>query len=303
MNETDLIIAEVIEDEINSDIPAERTPSNKREFFFNPPDWRYQTALKYLQDERKGITPVIPTDPIVQFTIRALRAYRNIHTRVFVDILWEEVRHVFYLGITAKNSAVTAEIEALLIRGRKAKQLKEEEFYLSPSVYELYSKIFFDLSGITAIHSWVNDFLFEPEKYSDNTTILRNRLLAYYGSTPKGLNSTIMGSVDKTEDSIMKSIMNTERSKKVFDYVVKASKIDSEEYVGIMEAAVKSMSEQAFQEHMKDRDQAGSSSLEEMAENIEQGIRAFSQQEVDQVSETGLDFVNQYTAAILRKDQ
>jgi hypothetical protein len=79
--------------------------------------------------------------------------------------------------------------------------------------------------------------------------------------------------------------------------------MDNETYVAIMEAAVKSMSDRDFQEKMRDRDDAGSGSLEELAEGLEQGIKAFSQTDIANSSKLGLDFDNQYTTVILRKDQ
>ena len=35
-------------------IPAERPPDNTREVFLNPPDWRYQAACAYLDEEKRG---------------------------------------------------------------------------------------------------------------------------------------------------------------------------------------------------------------------------------------------------------
>jgi hypothetical protein len=112
-----------------------------------------------------------------------------------------------------------------------------------------------------------------------------------------------MGALNSDVSKLMKSLGDSERQRRLFDYMSKITKIDNTNYMLLMEAAVKSMTERDFQEHMKDRDEAGSSSLEELAEHLEQGIRAFSQQEIEKVSETGLDFVNQYTAAILREDK
>ena len=78
--------------------------------------------------------------------------------------------------------------------------------------------------------------------------------------------------------------------------------MDPDTYATLMEAAVKSLSEHEFQEHMRDREDAGSSSLEELAEGIEEGVRAYSQQELEQPSEDGLDFSNKYTQVIIDKE-
>lgn len=294
-------IVDVVIDDIAA--PADKTPSCTREQLLRAPDWRYQAAISYLQEEKAGRTAVIPTDIVVQFAIRVLRAYKKPENRLYVDSLWPDIAEVLRLGTTARRTAIVAEIESCIIAGRTVKDLIEEDFYVKPVVYELYSKLFFDLSGIVAIHSWFNDFLFSPEKYKDNTTLLRARLLAYYGGHKAGARSAVMGmSTDETE-GLLKKIASSERQKKVFDYLTKAVNMDNETYVAIMEAAVKSMSDRDFQERMRDREDAGSSSLEELAEGLEQGIKAFSQTDIANSSKLGLDFDNQYTTVILRKDQ
>ena len=202
-----------------------------------------------------------------------------------------------------KRSAIVAEIEANLLHGTTAEELAEQGFYVPPTVYALYSKLFFDLSGITAIHAWINDFLFEPERHQRNSTLLRGRLAAYYLGVDKTAEATVTGMpLSNDVKELLKSVGNSERQKKVFDYMVKETRLNNETYVALMETAVKSMTERDFQEHMRDREDAGSSSLEDLAKNLEQGIRAFSQQELAQADVNGLDFNNQFVAGILRKD-
>lgn len=275
--------------------PCEKTPMCTREFFLRPPDWRYQQALQYLDDEKHGLLATIPTDPLVQFVVRILRAMNTRYTKEYVISMWPDICAAIYLGTTGKHSAITAELETYIITGRA------DDYKISKTILEMYEKIFFDISGITAIHSWIYDFLLAPEQYASNSILLRARMLAYYGNqTGEDL---YMGTLDSTTKKIMKDVGDSERQRRLFDYMTKITHIDNTNYMLLMEAAVKSMTERDFQEHMKDRDEAGSSSLEELAEHLEQGIRAFSQQELEKVSETGLDFVNQYTAAILREDK
>ena len=178
-----------------------------------------------------------------------------------------------------------------------------DNFYIKPSVYELYSKIFCDLSGITAVHSWIHDFLIEPERYNSNTTLLKARLLAYYGGAKPGNCAIVVGPGDVDTQKLMKQIASNEQQKRIFEYIVRATDMSEEDYITVMESAVKSMTEKDFQEKMRDRDDAGSSSLEELATNLEQGIRAYSQKELETINQSGFDFVNQYTPVILRKDQ
>lgn len=291
----ELILAEEL-------IPAERPPENTREVFLNPPDWRYHAACAYLADEKAGLAATIPTDPIVLLTIRALRAFRRIPNRLYMDALWNDTEETIRLGTSMKHSAIVAEIEAHLISGHTAQDLKEHNSMIPPKVYELYKYIFFDLTGITAVHSWIHDFLIEPERHTRNQILLRSRILAYLSSAEDAAASAVFGLPNKSVQELLKKIGSNERNKQLFDYMVKHTKIPQDIYVTLMETALKSMTDRDFQEHMRDRDEAGSGSLEELSEGIEQGIRAYSQQEIADASAAGSDFTNQYTAFLTHKD-
>ena len=76
-------IVDVVIDDSNA--PADKTPSCTREQLLRAPDWRYQAAISYLQEEKAGRTAVIPTDIVVQFAIRVLRAYKNPENRLYVQ--------------------------------------------------------------------------------------------------------------------------------------------------------------------------------------------------------------------------
>ena len=205
--------AELIE--LEELVQAERPPENTREVFLNPPDWRYITACEYLEEERCGRTPTVPTDPMVLFTIRALRAYRNPTNRALMFTLWNDVAEVLRLGISYRKSAIVAEIESHLIAGHTAENLKEmHACHIPPMLYELYNKIFFDLSGITAVHSWIHTFLFAPERHSSDQTLLRARLLAYYASADKGVNTAVFGSPDASAAERAARKVRTDASEK-----------------------------------------------------------------------------------------
>ncbi len=283
-------------------IPAERPPENKREAFLSPPDWRYQAACDYLEDERVGKTATIPTDPIVLLTIRALRAFRRVPNRLYMDALWNTTEEVIRLGTTMRHSAIVAEMEAHLISGHTPKDLKDHNSAIPPQLYMMYKDIFFDLTGITAVHSWIHDFLIEPERHTHSQILLRSRILAYLSSAEDGAQSAVFGLPNKSVQDLLKKIGSNERQKSLFDYMVKHTKIPQDIYVTLMETALKSMTDRDFQEHMRDRDEAGSGSLEELSEGIEQGIRSFSQQEIAEASAAGLDFTNQYTAFLTHKE-
>lgn len=303
------------------DAPVNSTIECTREFLTRPPDWRYQAAQRYLEEERDGETPTIPSDILIQYAIRALRPYvgpggkssskaaqekrlasrsrrASKHIRKYVMNLWPVMDEVLYLGIQARSSAMAAELDTCLIKGFDYATAKMAGCPVSREAYDLYAALFFDLSGVRAVHAWINDFLFEPEKHKENATLLRSRLIAYFGDSTSGLNAAVAGMLTDKEASIMRNVVANERQKKVFDYIMRTTKLDANTYVEIMEAAVKDMSEHDFQEHMRDRIESGSESMEALATHMEEGIRAFTQQELKEYDETGLDFVNQYTKSI-----
>ena len=283
--------------------PSEQTALFNRKSLLLGPDWRYQDAVSYLAAEREGKSSVLPSDPLVQYTIRAVRAFNNVDSRSYMMQLWPDMAAVLYYGTIASPSAVVAEMETFLLHGKTTKDVINAGLPCGPDIYELYGKIFFDLTGALAVHSWINDYLFEPERRKNNTGLLRSRLLAFYGSTDSGIKASITAASSTDTDALMKKLMNNERSKKLFDYVIKVGDIDGIEYAMIMEAALKGVTDKEFAEHMRDRDDAGTGSLEELAADLHAGVRAFSAYEMDKTNETGLDFVNQYTSVILNKDK
>ena len=293
---------EIIEQTV-APAPFELEPLCTREMLTRPPDWRYQQARQYLADMKQGQTPVIPSDHAVQYVIRALAANSRspMHRRMLFN-MWPVMEEVLYYGITARRSTLAAELDTCLIKGWDHDKAFSEGCPFRRETYDLYAAVFFDLSGVRAIHAWIHDYLFEPERYGHNQTLLRARLVAYYGQGSAGRATAIAGMLPKDESSIMKQLISNERQKQIFDYMLKHTKMDPDTYATLMEAAVKSLSEHEFQEHMRDREDAGSSSLEELAEGIEEGVRAYSQQELEQPSEDGLDFSNKYTQVIIDKE-
>ena len=169
-------------------------------------------------------------------------------------------------------------------------------------VYELYAKAFFDLTGARAAQAWINDFLFAPEAWCKDRTLLRSRLLAFHGDGTVGIRSAVMGSLTDSESKLLRRLQGNERQKRIFDYVIGRTGIEPGLYASLMEAALKGADDRAFQEKMKDREDAGSGSLEELAQHMEEGIRAFSQHELQSAETDGLDFVNQYTNTLTRND-
>lgn len=294
---SDAVMPEVMD---TSDSPASLPSLCTRANLLDPPDWRYRGALQYLADERAGESPTAPTDAVVQYAVRALRAFggtgrSDAYARRYMQGLWPVMSTVLYYGVVARHSTVSADMDTCLIKGWTHAQARMAGCPFEQPEYDLYAKLFFDLSGIRAVHSWINDHIFEPERHAQNSTLLRSRILAYNGQGQTGMGIAVIGAMPGDSDEVIRSIMSNERQKRLFDYVLKSTRLPAELYAGIMEAALKSMTEHDFQTRMAERADPGSGSLEELALNLEEGIRAYSRQELQEYDELGLDFVNQYT--------
>lgn len=278
--------------------PAERKPCCTRSKVTRPPDWRYKEALNYAIRREQGGTATVPVDKIVVYVSRALYALRDRDKAECMRTLWPVLTEVLFLGTTAKHSSITAEMEACLIKGWSHDKAYEAGCPVCKQVYDLYAKVFFDLSGIVGNSSWINDYLIEPERHSMIKTNMRSRLLAYVCKGVDGMDAAITGFMSNSTREALSKLAQAEREKSVMDYMLGRSDMPKELVAGFMETAVKDMSAQRFQEHMKDREDLGATSLEDLAEGIERGVRAYSQHELETENGSGLDFVNQYTKTI-----
>lgn len=105
-------------------------------------------------------------------------------------------------------------MDALTIGGYTRDTLYKATTRIDKDLFELYRVLFFDLTGITAMHSWINHFLFEPERYAGSPLSLRARLLAYYSSVQDGMDAASMQPLSRDAQDCMKRLMENERLKK-----------------------------------------------------------------------------------------
>lgn len=286
-------------------LPAVIQHNPDRPRLLAPPDWRYQEARAFVSEARRGQNPTVPSDPLVQLVVRALRCGVQKDggaTNKLMHKCWPLVAETLDLGLIQRRSAIAATIEVCLIKGWSHAEARKAGCPVGSEVYKLYEAIFFDLGQMRTVAAWLQDFLIEPERYSGNSTLLRARLLACYGQGDAGISAAVTGVATSDEEETMKKLSKTERQKRLFDYVTKYTRMEPEVYASVMETALKTMNDHDFQERMKDREDAGSSSLEELAAGLEEGVRAYSQSELEKFHADGIDFVNQYTKALTGKN-
>lgn len=289
---------------MSDEIPCEMRPACSGEDLLRAPDWRYRAAQAYLESEDSGKSPEIPSDPLVQYCIRGLRAMRTPEMRAYLERFWPELHQALELGILRRDTAMAAAMDAYIMTGRD--MAKDYGFTKSgglKAVCQLYERLFMDLSGLKTVNMWINDFLFSPERDKRDLTVLRTRLVTYYGGLESGMQMAVLGSDTSSCKALMDRIAASERSKQVFDYMIRNTKLDPETYVTLMETAMRASAEQSFQERMRDREDAGSSTLEELAQHIEEGVRAFSQSELKAQLQGGDDPVNSYVKVLTEREQ
>lgn len=305
----DISDAEVVVTVDDTAAPISETAECTRESLLKPPDWRYQEAIGYLGKMRRGVLPTMPSDPVVQYVIRGLKGsdtsgsdLESAEGRLsFLQAYWPVLSTVLCLGTFMRHSAMTSQIEVCLIKGWDHEMASTAGCPVGREIYDLYSSVFFDLTGTRAVHAWMQDYLFEPERYNSNPARLRSLLMAYHGSGTSGMNAMVTGCLTRDENGMLKQLMKNERQKALFDYIVKHTKLDPQTYTTLMETALKNMTEHDFQEHMKDRDDAGTGSIEELATNLETAIKVYSQEEVANYNQAGVDFSNQYTQSLIER--
>lgn len=280
--------------------PAVARPECTRDSLLKAPDWRWQEAQAFVRDKRNSVPCTPSSDPLVQYAIRIIAAQDMQGTSRATASLWPCAYEAMALG--QSSSALASELDAYLIKGFDHSMAAMAGCPVSRDVYNLYAGLFMDLTGIRAIHSWMHDSLFAPAIRDSEHSTLRVRLIAYYGGGLSGVHSAVSGMLSGKDSDVMRVLMANERQKKLFDYVVRITKMPPELYAQLMEGALKDMSDKEFQERMRTLVTESDESLEALAHDMELGIRAYSQSELDTADTTGIDFSNRYTKDLVRRN-
>jgi hypothetical protein len=279
-----------------------RTPNYGRDSFLRPPDWRYIEAQDYLREEKAGRVSPPPTDPTVQYLIRLLRGLSNPDSRLAVLLKWRDAADVIHIGTAARESAFSQELEDHIIDGTDIEDIKQMVggTWFTAVHYHMFRSFFFDLSDVCAVTAWINYHLLDNARNSKQGALLRNRLTAYCEGGKAAIESNIPGNDDN--GGLLKRYAQNVRQQKIFDYLTQKTNLPKELYASLMETAVKDMTTREFQEHLKDKEAAGDSSLQELAGDLSEGVRRFTLDEQQTYDAFGLSYSNQYTSIILNKD-
>ena len=265
-----------------------------------PPDWRFKEACSFVAASAKAAR-TLPADPVVQHLARLMKNVLVVARRTnagavknYCRVAWPSSTKVLYLGTVAKDSCATGMLELCLIKGWDHAKASEAGMPFSVAVYKLYEQAFFDLSGIREFDALMQDTLLDRHTVCPGK--LRQRFLALQdkdGAT--GMKAQGIGQLTAVEVSLLRDASGSERQRQLFDYIHSCQKLPAELRAGFMESALKAESDRDFQLKMRDKESEGSESLEELAQHLEEGIRAYSQTELNQCSHKGVDSANGYT--------
>ena len=268
---------------------------------FKEPDWRYREACAFIKNVDDGSAVILPSDPVVQLLVRGIKGLLcvngktgNKYTRGYTRAAWPVTSKVLYLGTLAKDSATAGLLDICIMKGFDHGKAKAAGMPLGKAVYDLYKLAFFDVDKLMEAGCLRNDYLFDRVRNSIHAAGLR--MVACFGDADDdGLNMAQGLPMTSGESSTAQKLMRSRRRKQLLDYVLEERPLPAEVKAGFMETALKAAEDREFQRALKEEDDKGSASLEDLAAHIEEGIRAFSQSEIAGQPKDGVDFTNQYT--------
>jgi hypothetical protein len=261
--------------------------------WLDSPSWRWDQACAYLKDERAGIVPVTPTDPLVQLLCRVARAWGTIEGREVIREFWEPLYGAIYMGTFGKDSSVTAQTDALILQRFEPESEAVMTLPIDELTYALYASIFFDVKGMTDAHTWLQDQVIECETgKKDKPKRLRARLLAMVGTVEDTTDITVTGKGGQSAVTLMRRMIGCERWKKAFDYNMQKRMLDDHEYALAMESTTKDLLANGTGESGGD-----SVNLDDLVNGMEESVRMLRTSET--IAPSGEDPTNAYLPGII----
>lgn len=167
--------------------------------------------------------------------LQRMMATRN--TQIWFKAKWGDAYDIVYIGVDPKYSTMRTALESAIIRhmGNDDKILAKVS-WIKPDQLKLYKSLFFDLSGVTAAHDWMEDHVFRPTQKRRSSNAQISLLSAYYSKVATDPTGRMRS---KDECSVLHTLMDNTRLRKVAEYVLGDTKIPLEMYAGMMESALR----------------------------------------------------------------
>ena len=237
-----------VEDTSPANVPIEFT----RESILLGPDWRWTTAQVEEFNDRNSLTYIPSTDIYVHIAKKLQRMMANRPSTIWFKAKWGSAFDIVAIGTDNAYSTMRTALEAAIIRymGNEDKIIAKVK-WVKPDQLRLYKALFFDLSGVTAAHDWMEDHVFRPthKKRSANAQIAM--LSAYYSKVATDPTGRMRS---KDECSVLHTLMDNTRLRKVAEYVLGDTKIPLEMYAGMMESALRDIDAKRLQDNSGDKE-------------------------------------------------
>lgn len=225
--------------EVEDTSPASLTPFFNRESITMGPDWRWQVAQTEEYNERMNL-PYIPNTDIYVMSARKLqRMLANRNTQLWFQAKWPEAYEMITIATNPKYGTMRTTLESAIIRysGDCDKVINKVK-WINMAQLRVYKNLFFDLSGVTAAHDWMEDHVFTPTMKNRSHGAQISLLTAYYSNVATDPTGRLR---PKEEQSVLHTLMDNIRLRKVAEYVLGDSKLPLEVYAGMMETALRDL--------------------------------------------------------------
>ena len=291
--------------EVEDTSPASLEPFFNRESILIGPDWRWQVAQTEEYNERMNL-PYIPNTDIYVMSARKLqRMMANRSTHLWFQNKWPSAYEVVTIAVDTKYKTMKTALEAAIIRySGDTEKITKKVKWIRQDQLRLYKQLFFDLSGVTAAHDWMEDHVFMPALKMRSPGSQIALLTAYYSNVATDPTGRLRS---KEEQGVLHTLMNNVRLRKVAEYVLGDTKIPIEMYAGMMETALKDMDQKLSVSKDEDKGTGLSKSIVDRLKDV---TRRMNPDEVDSATEqsgggleidTEMDFIRQRLSQISDK--
>ena len=237
-----------VEDTSPSNVPTTFT----RESILLGPDWRWTTAQVEEYNDRNNLSYIPSTDIYVHTAKQMQRMLATRNSKIWFNAKWGSAYDIIHIGIDSAYNTMRTALESAIIRYMgNVEKILDKVKWIQPDQLRLYMNLFFDLTGVTAAHDWMEDHVFRPTQKRRSSSAQIALLSAYYSKVATDPTGRMRS---KDECSVLHTLMDNTRLRKVAEYVLGDTKIPIEMYAGMMESALKDIDLKRSQDNSGDKE-------------------------------------------------
>ena len=287
--ETGLMGIVEVEDTSPSSLPVVYS----RESILLGPDWRWTTAQTEEFNERNSMAYIPSTDIYVLAARKLQRMMANRNTQIWFKAKWPEAHDIVYIGTDSKFNTMRTALESAIIRCMgNVDKIMEKVKWITPSQLKLYMQLFFDISGVTAAHDWMEDHIFRPTLKRRSSSAQIALLTAYYSKVATDPTGRMRS---KDECSVLHTLMDNNRLRKIAEYVLGDTKIPIEMYAGMMESAIKDLDIKRSQTGADEKATELSTAITERLKDVTKRMEPQEVEDAIKNNTSGIEFDNEMT--------